>query len=86
MLPFAADFSGWWIVGWAVGFGGAVVAALLLVSIIMLGRRIVSQAEDIRDAIEGAHGNTSAMFELARTNLALDRIARGLQGVRRGGA
>lgn len=86
MLPVVADFSGWWIVGWAVGFGGAVVAALLLVSIIALGRRIVSQAEDIRDAIESAHGNTSAMFEVARTNLALDRIARALRTVRGNGS
>lgn len=86
MLPIAADFSGWWIVGWGVGFGGAVVAALLLVSIIALGRRIVSQAEDIRDAIESAHGNTTGMFDVTRTNLALDRITRALRMVRGGGA
>lgn len=78
--------SGWWIVGWVVGFGGAVVAAALLVAIIALGRRISSQAEDIRSAIEGARENTAPLFDLARVNLALDRIGRGLRDVREGGA
>ncbi len=77
-----ADFSGWWLVGWGVGFGGAVVAAILLILIIRLGRRIVSQAEEIRDAIESAHVNTGALFDLTRTNLALDRISRGLRAAR----
>lgn len=86
MPSMPAGLSGWWIVGWAVGFGGAVVAALLLVWIIALGRRIVSQAGDIGDAIERAHANTSQMFELGRTNLALDRMARALRTLRGGGA
>lgn len=75
-MTIGAGISAWWIAGWAVGFGGAVVAALLLVSIIRLGRKIVRQAEDSATAIDHAHANTSAMFELGRTNLALDRIAR----------
>ncbi len=74
-----AGVSGWWIAGWAVGFGGAVVAALLLVSIVGLGRRITAQAEDVGAAIEHAHASTSQMFELGRTNLALDRIGRALR-------
>jgi len=70
--------STWWVVGWAVGFGGAVVAALLLVSVIRLAERIASQAEDISRAIDGAHSNTSALFDLTRVNLALDRLSRRL--------
>jgi hypothetical protein len=77
-----ADFSGWWIVGWAVGFGGAVVGAVLLLAIIRLGRTIASQAEEIRDAIESAHQNTGALFDLTSANLALDRIARELAVLR----
>lgn len=72
-------FSGWWIVGWAVGFGGAVIAAALLVAIIGLGRRIASQADDITRAIDGARANTLPLYDLARTNLALDQTARGLR-------
>lgn len=79
-MPLA--ISVWWVVGWAVGFGGAVVAALLLMAIIALGRRITSQAEDIRSAIEGAHANTESLFDLSRTNLGLDRIGRGLRALR----
>ena len=78
-----ADFSGWWIVGWAVGFGGAVVAAILLLVAIRLARAILSEAEQISEAIGGAHRNTSSIFDLTRTNLALDRLSRGLRGVRR---
>lgn len=84
MPVIVAELSAWWIVGWAVGFGGAVVAALLLVWIIALGRRIVSQAQDIGTAIDRAHANTSAMFEQPRTNLALDRMRRALQTLREG--
>lgn len=76
--------SGWWVVGWAVGFGGAVVAAVLLVAIIATGRRIVSQAEDIRSAIEGAERNTAPLFDLTTLNLALDRIGRELRILREG--
>jgi hypothetical protein len=77
-----ADFSGWWLVGWGVGFGGAVVAAVLLLVIIRLARTIVSQAEDIRDAINGAHENTTSLFDLTHVNLAMDRLTRGLRGLR----
>lgn len=78
--------SVWWIVGWGVGFGGAVVAAILLLLVIRTGRTIASQADEIRDALDSAHDNTEAMFDLPRLNLALDRIVRQLRAPRGGAA
>lgn len=69
-------FSSWWLVGWAIGFGGAVAAAVLLVAIIRLAGRIAGQARDAAAAIDGARDNAAPLFDLARTNLALDRTTR----------
>lgn len=77
--------SSWWIVGWAVGAAVVVVAAVLLLAIIGLGRRIVRQAADITTALDGARENTSPLFDVTKTNLALDQITRDLTSVREGG-
>lgn len=71
-----------WIVGWSVGALVVVIAALLLIAIISLGRRIARQADDITRALEGTREHTAPMFDLARTNLAIDRVVRGLARVR----
>ena len=47
-----------------------------------LGRRIVRQAGDIVVALDGARENTTALFDVTRTNVALDRITRDLATVR----
>lgn len=83
-MAVADGLSVWWIVGWGVGFGGAVVAALLLLLVIRTGRTIVSQAHDIEAAIESAHRNTEPMFDLARANLALDKLVHHLRALRGG--
>lgn len=74
-----------WIAGWIAGAAVTVVAATLLIAIIALGRRIVRQAQDITAALDGARGNTDAMFDVARTNLAMARIVQALQALRTGG-
>ena len=76
--------SSGWIIGWAVGALVVVIAAALLLVIIALGRRIARQADEITAALDGARENTSPLFEVKRTNLAADRIARGLRTVRTG--
>jgi hypothetical protein len=76
--------SSWWIVGWAIGAAVVVVAALLLLAIIGLGRRIVRQADEITAALDGVQENTSPLFDVTKTNLALDRITRGLARAREG--
>jgi hypothetical protein len=76
--------SVWWVVGWAVGAVVILIAAALLLAIIGLGRRIVRQADDITVALDGARENTMPLFDVTRTNLAVDQITRGLRTVREG--
>ncbi len=73
-----------WIVGWILGAVVVLIAALLLLAVIALGRRIAGQAGAITEALDGARTNTEPLFDLTHTNLALDRITRGLRHVRRG--
>ncbi len=79
-MPVAIETG--WIVGWAVGAVVVVIAAVLLLAIIGLGRRIVRQAENITGALDGAREHTTPMFDLARTNLAIVRIVRSLARAR----
>jgi hypothetical protein len=77
--------SQWWYVGWVVGVVVILIAALLLLAIIALGRRIARQADEITTVLDGVRENTAPLFEVRRTNLAIDQITRGLRTVRTGG-
>lgn len=81
-MPLAVQV-GWWV-GWTVAAVVIVVAALLLLAIIGLGRRIVSQAQDITRTLDSARENTTPMFDLSKTNMALDRTVRSLARAREG--
>ena len=74
----------WWIVGYAIAAAVVLLAAALLLLIIALGRRIVRQTRDIVGALDGARANTTPLFDVTKTNLALDRITRDLRAVREG--
>lgn len=74
---------GWWI-GWGVGLVVVLLAAMLLALVIGLGRRVARQADDITAALDGGRGNTTPLFEVTHTNIALDHIARSLRVVRTG--
>jgi hypothetical protein len=76
--------SSWWYVGWGIGVAVVLVAALLLLAVIALGRRITRQAGDITAALDATRENTTPLFEVTRTNLAIDRITRHLRTVRGG--
>ena len=80
MLPLA--LSGWWTFGWIVAAVVVLVAAILLVAIIMLGRRVTAQAEEITESLDRTRVNTDPLWEVKRTNLAIDRIVRGLAAAR----
>jgi len=75
--------SSWWIVGWVIGLVVVLLAAGLLLAIIAVGRRIVRQADGITEALDGARENTAPLFEVTRTNRAIDQITRGLAAVRK---
>lgn len=74
---------GWWI-GWGVALVVILLAAGLLLIVIRLAHMIVREAEDITAGIDGARENTTTLFDVTRTNLALDRITRDLRAVRTG--
>ena len=72
------------MIGWILGAAVVVIAAALLLAIIGLGRRIVRQAGEIVEALDGAREHTTPLFDVTRTNLAVDRITRNLRTVREG--
>jgi hypothetical protein len=72
-----------WRLGWVAGVAVVAIAAGLLLTIIALARRIVRQAGEIEQAIDGAREHTAPLFELARTNLALDQVVADLRRGRR---
>ena len=74
--------DGRWVLGWGAGAVVVVIAATLLLAIIALCRRIVSQAEDITRALDGARENTNVLFGVASTNATLERITGDLRAVR----
>ncbi len=73
-----------WVIGWIIGVLVVVIAAAALLTIIALGSRVARQADEITAALDGARANTDALFDVTRTNLAIDRITRGLRAVRTG--
>jgi hypothetical protein len=81
----AVSTTGWWVIGFVLAGAVVVIAAALLLAIIALARRIVRQAHDIEAALDGARRNTEPLFDLAKTNLALERITRSLASLREGG-
>lgn len=81
-MALAVSTTVWWIIGYAAGGAVVLVAASLLLAIIALGRRVVRQANDIVTALDGARENTAPLFDVARTNLAVDRVTRGLRAAR----
>jgi hypothetical protein len=79
----ALALSTWWYVGWVIAGAVVLIAAALLLTIIFLGRRIVSQADDITAALDGTRQNTDPLWGVKQINLNLDRINRGLVAARR---
>ncbi len=79
----AVSTTGWWVIGYVIAGAIVLVAAALLLVVIALGRRIVRQAGEVVAALDGARANTTPLFDVAKTNLALDRITDRLAAVRR---
>lgn len=77
-----AALSGWWTFGWVVGALVVVIAAVLLLTAILLVRRITGQIDEVTDALDGARAHTDGLWEVKRTNLAIARITRGLAKAR----
>jgi hypothetical protein len=76
------DRASRWILGWVLGGAVVALAATLLLTLIALARRIVRQAGEIEEAIDGARENTAALFDLSSVNLSLDQVTRELRAAR----
>lgn len=63
-----------WRAGWWAGVAVVVISAGLLLTLIGYARRIARQADEIAEALEATHRNTTPLFDLARVNDVLDRI------------
>lgn len=74
--------TGWWILGYALAGAVVLIAATLLIAIILLARRIVTQTAAIARALDGAMRNTNPLFDLANLNHAIGAITRGLEKLR----
>lgn len=75
---------GRWVIGWGLGAAVVSIAALLLLTIIALCRRIVGQAEDITAALDASREQTNVLFGLMDTNAAVGSITADLRAVREG--
>lgn len=73
-----------WIAGWGVGAAVVAIAAGLILTIIGFGRRIVRQAGEITEALDGARTKTSSLFAVAETNATIERVTAQLRAVREG--
>lgn len=74
--------SGWWTFGWVLAAVVVAIAAVLLLVAIALTRRITGQIEAVTAALDGARANTDGLWEVKRTNVAIQRITRGLAAAR----
>ena len=80
----AVSTTGWWVLGSVVATAVVLVAAVLVFAVISLARTLTRQAGEIVDALDGARANTDALYDVTRTNLAIDQITRRLATVREG--
>ena len=78
----AVSTTAWWVFGAVLGTVVISLVAALLITIILLARRIIGQAGAIIEALEGAQANTAPLYDVAGTNHALVRIVRDLGAVR----
>jgi hypothetical protein len=69
----------WWTIGYVAGVLVVLAAALLLLAIIALAKRIERQARDIQAALEGAVRNTEPLFELGLVNHTLESLTRAMK-------
>ena len=71
-----------WRIGWSAGGAVVVIAAALILTLIALGRRITGHAREVDLMLQKVRDNTAVLFDLPKTNRAIERITAGLGGLR----
>ena len=74
--------SGWWTVGWITGVAVVLVAAVLILLITSIARKITAEARDITAGLDGVSGKTRALRDVTRTQRAVAQITNGLRRAR----
>ncbi len=76
----AGPRSSYWTRSWAAGAAVVGVAAGLLVTLILLGRRIAALAAEISSGLERVAGATDSLWDVVPLNAKLRRIVRAVGG------
>lgn len=74
--------SGWWTVGWIAGVAVVLIAAILILVIISIARKIINEAQQISGGLDGVTGKTMSLHDVSRTHQAVARITNGLRRAR----
>jgi len=74
--------STWWTVGWTVGAAVVVIAAVLLLLVNSLARRITNESRQIITGLDGVAGKTRSLRDVTRTQHAVAEITDGLRHAR----
>jgi hypothetical protein len=74
-----------WRIGWTAGGAVVVIAAALILTLIALGRRITRQARAVDSQLQQVRDNTAVLFDLPKTNRAIESITEGLAELRGSG-
>jgi hypothetical protein len=74
-----------WRIGWGAGGAVVVIAAALILTLIALARRITGQAREVDSKLQQVRDNTAILFELPKTNRAIETITEGLAELRESG-
>jgi hypothetical protein len=71
-----------WRIGWSAGGAVVVIAAALILTLIALGRRITGQAREADLRLQKVRDNTAVLFDLPKTNRAIEGITERLGELR----
>lgn len=78
MSEFFGDNTGW-MIGYIIGIVVVLVVVALVVPILVLARRIGSEAKLIDDSLQKSVVNTAALADLANTNQMAVNVIQGLE-------
>jgi hypothetical protein len=74
--------SNWWTIGWVIAAVVVLLVAILLLAITALARRIDGSAQELVSDLDSIAVKTRPLHDVARTNIAVRAITRGLRVAR----